>query len=121
MTLNSSESVPASATLLAARPPSASVLGLRTATLSHRVGLAGKCSDAADDRWYPDFSRLRSYQRQAAYARAACLGCPVIEECLELALRIESQVPGKPHGVWGGTAPYERRSMIGARRGAVSS
>jgi len=93
-------------------------MAMRTETLSHRVGAAGLCSDKADDRWYPDFGRVGRREQQSAYARALCLGCPVIEECRELALRIESQAPGGPHGVWGGTAPHERRELLAARKGA---
>ena len=58
----------------------------------------------------------RARRQYAEYARAACLGCSVIEECLELALRIEARPRNGSHGVWGGTAPWERAAMIRARR-----
>lgn len=120
MPINSTETVPVSAvSLLPARPPSATVTGLRTDQLTHRVGLAGLCSDSASDKWYPDASKFGSREGYAAYARAVCLGCSVLAECLELALRIEERVAGGPHGIWGGTIPQERKVMLAARRQAV--
>jgi hypothetical protein len=41
------------AALLPPRPPSVAVADLPAAVLSHRAGAAGKCSDTADDRYYP--------------------------------------------------------------------
>jgi len=35
-----------------------------------------------------------------------CIGCPVMDECLEFAIRHEE------HGVWGGTTERERHKMI---------
>jgi WhiB family redox-sensing transcriptional regulator len=90
---------------------------MRTEVLQHRIGAAGLCSDSNDDRWYPVASSFDSRAAYVAYARAACLGCSVIDECRELALRIEARVPGAPHGVWGGTTPAERREMIRRREG----
>jgi WhiB family redox-sensing transcriptional regulator len=89
---------------------------MRSEVLSHRIGAGGLCSDSNDDRWYPDGSSFGSKTGYIEYARAACLGCAVRNECLELALRIEARAPGGPHGVWGGTTPQERREMIAHRR-----
>jgi hypothetical protein len=103
--------------LLPARPPGGAAAALSTAVLSRRVGAAGLCSDSNSDRWFPQ--RMLGWKARvqyAAYARAACLGCSVIEECLELALRIEARPRNGSHGVWGGTAPWERAAMICARR-----
>jgi len=44
-------------------------------------------------------------------AKAVCGRCPVVEQCLELALK-----SGQADGVWGGTTESERRSM--SRRAA---
>ena len=77
--------------------PCPEVAGMSGEALSHRVALAAKF---------------------AAHARAACLGCPVTEECLELALRAEG-VKGA-HGVRGATAPWERQEMIRARRSGMA-
>jgi hypothetical protein len=87
---------------------------MKTAVLSHRVRAAGLCSDAADDRCYPSIPG-QARHRLAEYARARCLGCTVIEECLELALRIEAQKKDSSYGIWGGTAPWERKAMLRAR------
>jgi WhiB family redox-sensing transcriptional regulator len=39
-------------------------------------------------------------------AKAVCRGCPVREQCLELALS-----SGQDSGVWGGLTPTERRVL----------
>ena len=43
---------------------------------------------------------------QVAEAKAVCLKCPVVAQCLESALRA-----GRVEGVWGGTTEVERRAM----------
>jgi Transcription factor WhiB len=117
MTPNCSDTAPPAAGLLPAHQPGQAVRAMKTAVLSHRVGAAGLCSDAADDRCYPSIPG-QARGRLAEYARARCLGCTVIEECLELALRIEAQKKDSSHGIWGGTAPWERRDLIEARKAA---
>ncbi len=101
-------------------PPGPEVAAMGTAVLSHRIGLAGLCSDSNDDRWFPaepavdaPAAARREYEDRA---RAACLGCTVMPECRELALRIEARPGVRSHGVWGGLAPWERRGLIRARR-----
>ena len=42
----------------------------------------------------------------AKLALKLCKGCPVIQECLNLAIQNQEQ-----WGVWGGTTPYQRRKM----------
>jgi len=51
-------------------------------------------------------------------AKAICRECPLIEQCLELALSFEGQrgVSGR-HGVWGGLDERERTRL--ARRRAA--
>lgn len=89
-----------------------------TRVLVARVGAAGDCSDTATDAWFPtepheDYPAARArYERQA---RELCGGCPVRAECLELALRDEAQRGVKRHGIWGGTAPWERQRLHRAR------
>jgi anti-sigma B factor antagonist len=106
---------PGTAVWLSAHPPSAAVAALSTSVLSHRVGVAGKCSDTSDDRCYPALSEDPRSLEWVRYARAQCLGCTVRDECLELALRYEA-LTGASHGVWGGTAPNERKEMLARRR-----
>ncbi len=122
MTPNCSDRGPVSAALLPARPPGPAVRAMSTSVLSHRAGLAGKCSDAGDDRAFPEPPRGGwTPSREAEYARRLCDGCTVTGECLELALRFEDR-PGRyrSFGVWGGTTPRERQAMIRARRVAAA-
>ena len=44
-------------------------------------------------------------------ARRICATCPVVEPCLEYALRNRID-----HGVWGGASERERRRILRARR-----
>jgi len=99
----------------------AQVIALPTRVLSHRTGVVGLCSDSGSDRWFPpeppiDPADGRARQGYEQYARAVCLGCPVMAECRELALRIESQPGIQAHGIWGGLAPWERDRL--RRRGS---
>jgi WhiB family transcriptional regulator, redox-sensing transcriptional regulator len=74
----------------------------------------GACSTSglsADD-WYPVSAPAEAARREAAGAIAVCSGCPVREECLELALR--NWAVGR-HGVWGGTVPAERERLRAGR------
>ena len=45
------------------------------------------------------------------HARRVCLGCPVLDTCLEYAL--ENRID---HGVWGGTSERERKRILHQRR-----
>jgi hypothetical protein len=96
---------------------------MSTEVLSHRAGLAGKCSDAGHDGWFPvdpepsEPAELAAYED---YARQACAGCPVMGECLELVLRDESRPGAEAHGIAGGLAPWERTALAGARRAVAS-
>jgi hypothetical protein len=91
-----------------------------TPVLSRRVGAAGRCADSNDDRWFPiepgNSATDRARREFELYARAACLGCTVVMECRELALRIESQPRVTAHGIWGGLAPWERDMLRRRRR-----
>ena len=43
-------------------------------------------------------------------AKALCRACPVREECLEFAIRIQER-----HGIWGGLNELERRLLVRRR------
>ena len=101
------------AAVLAAFGPPPAVRAMSTGVLSHRVAAAGLCSDAGDDQCYPPI-RAQRRRELADYARRHCQGCEVFAECRELALRYEAKA-GSSHGVWGGTAPWQRQAMIRAR------
>lgn len=103
---------------LPARPPSPAVTGMTDTALQHRLAAAAKCAGSCDDEiWFPASMVGHSAQRKyTEHARAACVGCPVAEECLELALRAEDTHGGGSHGVRGAVAPWERQMMIRSRR-----
>ena len=105
--------------LLPAGPPSPAVAAMTDAALQRRLDAGAKCAGSADDEiWFPASMLGHDAQaKYAAHARAACLGCTVVGECLELALRAENG-PGGSHGVRGAVAPWERQTMIRARRDA---
>lgn len=70
-----------------------------------------KCDGLDTQLFYP--KRDNDYVKQAAAARAVCLGgkdsgprCPVIRECLLYALVMPDQ-----HGVWGGMSSRERKTL----------
>src|ERR1700733_4733652 len=88
--------------------------GLSDAALWLLMVERGACSASglsADD-WYPVSAPAEAARREAAGAIAVCSGCPVREECLELALR--NWAVGQ-HGVWGGTVPAERERLRAGR------
>lgn len=86
---------------------------LSDATLRQRIAEYGDCLDSPDpDEWFP--AEPRPEEARAAYeqdARELCADCPVIAECLERALRIESIPYVLPHGIFGGTAPWTRQAI----------
>jgi hypothetical protein len=104
--------------------PGPEITALDTPVLSHRVGLAGLCSDSNSDRWFPPEPAPEALAERREYedrARAACLGCAVMPECRELALRIEARPGIRSCGIWGGLAPWEREDLIGQRQAITAS
>ncbi len=47
-------------------------------------------------------------QRREVRAKAVCSRCPVMNNCLDYAVRIR-----EVHGIWGGTNERERRVLLG--------
>jgi hypothetical protein len=85
---------------------------LSSGQLSHRMAIAGRCSDAGDDSWFPmEPTGANGRAAYEAVARDACSGCEVRGECLLLALRTENKRAVQAHGIWGGFAPWERDRM----------
>lgn len=73
------------------------------------------CKGQETDVFYPKANRY-AYDK----AKALCAGCPVRQDCLDLALANmfsdpddETVIPIGWHGMWGGTTPDERRAMVG--------
>jgi WhiB family redox-sensing transcriptional regulator len=58
-----------------------------------------------------DPERRASRSRREARAKAICQRCPVIEQCLAFALRVE-----EPCGIWGGLSEDERARVVTDRR-----
>lgn len=48
--------------------------------------------------------------RREHAARALCRRCPVEDDCLEYALRVQ-----EPYGIWGGRTELERRRLLRQR------
>lgn len=71
--------------------------------------------------WFPDEPgsgyQPRARARYESRALALCRGCPVVIECLELAMLREG--PARGHGTSGGTAPWQRQQIKGSRGWAV--
>lgn len=91
------------------------IAALTMSQLTGIVNSSGLCSGTPDDdRWHPDVEPKTDHGRAEyeANARKACVGCPAKAACLLLALRTESRPKVKSHGVWGGTAPWERERML---------
>jgi hypothetical protein len=86
---------------------------LTNAQLRHRLRRAGHCYRRNNDDWFPPEPITEAArQRYEEQARSVCAPCPVADACLLLALRYEARNAVKPHGIWGGFAPWERESML---------
>jgi hypothetical protein len=68
-----------------------------------------------EDPWFPTGGRPEELEERAV---KACAGCPVIAECLEMALRLEAGLPrDNVVGIFGATPGHQRRRMLDVRRG----
>ena len=59
-----------------------------------------KCNNHPDPDWFFDIESGHGNKQ-----KKFCIGCPVIDECLNYALNV------KVLGVWGGTTPEERNEI----------
>lgn len=57
--------------------------------------------------YHPYNERGEEKEERLAKAKAICVGCPVIQECLDHALSVP-----ETFGVWGGMGEDERRLLI---------
>ena len=62
--------------------------------------LDGLCRQVDPDLWFPEGPSLCSE------AKKVCRKCPVIDQCLEYALKYNEK-----HGVWGGKTASQRRRL----------
>jgi WhiB family transcriptional regulator, redox-sensing transcriptional regulator len=53
------------------------------------------------------FEKREEKAAREVKAKAICTACPVLQPCLEYALRVR-----EPHGIWGGLNEYERRQRL---------
>ena len=67
--------------------------------------LEGACSSMDSDLFFPIGSSMKA-MKQANEAKAICLECPVVNECLDYAIRTNQD-----SGIWGGTTEEERKSI----------
>lgn len=71
--------------------------------------LRGLCRGNHSHLFFPPstFERKDERERRELRARAICRVCPVMNECLEYAMRIR-----EPYGIWGGFTESERRDLV---------
>lgn len=65
------------------------------------------CIGADPEMFFPEEKGMRPHP----YARKLCTGCPVINQCLEYALRNPDE-----QGLWGGTTDRDRETIRRRRR-----
>lgn len=69
------------------------------------------------DPWHPDSDAPNAYTP----AREICGACPVIADCLEVAMAAESgRAHGSRFGMFGGLSPHERARLWRERRAVAS-
>ncbi|MBA4860998.1 WhiB family transcriptional regulator [Streptomyces sp. PSKA54] len=68
-----------------------------------------ECLRVDPDLFFP-ISNSGPTLRQIDEAKAVCRRCPVVERCLDWAVRT-----GQAEGIWGGTTDGERRAARGCR------
>jgi WhiB family redox-sensing transcriptional regulator len=74
------------------------------------------CRGMNVDLFYdPDFARGSAKRAHVAHAKAICANCPVIQQCLDRAVKV-----GEPDGVWGGLTAKERDALQGSSFIAVA-
>ena len=71
------------------------------------------CAQSDPEAWFVEA------EGSTAIVRSICAQCTVREQCLELALTLESGWGVYRHGIWGGTTPGERDVIARQRRAAV--
>lgn len=62
------------------------------------------CREVGTVVFFPDAAEPREITADVANAKNICMGCPVIDDCLEFGLF-------EDFGIWGGTTRTERRAI----------
>ena len=89
-------------------------VGMNVATEDWWAGAACREQDASSFFAPAYFEKRAEKAAREAVAKGFCRQCPVIEACLEFALRMRD-----PHGVWGGLNEMERRRLVRLRAGEL--
>lgn len=77
----------------------------------------GACRDADPETFFsPESERGPRRRARENAAKEYCARCPVIEQCLEHALKVR-----EPYGVWGGLTTGERAHELAGKRPAVTA
>jgi len=72
---------------------------------------SAKCRQRDPDLFFPHGEKTAADRDQIAKAKAVCLGCAALEQCLTYALETNQDT-----GVWGGTSASERIEIKRRRR-----
>ena len=87
-----------------------------SSTMSRNWQDRGACRGLDTEKFFlPDAVRGKTKRMREANAKSICAECPVVRMCLEWALSVN-----EPYGVWGGTTPEERDSILAARYDATA-
>lgn len=80
---------------------------------------AAACKGRATDTFYPVGATGRAATKVIAEAKAVCAVCPVVDACLEWAIKWETSGQANTDlGVWGGLTTTERYALLRRRRRA---
>ena len=74
------------------------------------LGKNGACREADPDLFFPENTKDRTMFEAISKAKSICYQCPVVDLCLEYALRSD------PYGVWGATTEADRKQIRIDRR-----
>ena len=79
--------------------------------------MRASCRGLSGDLFFnADNERGPSKRHREASAKAVCATCPVLQACLDWALRV-----GEPYGVWGGMSTDERHNLLEHGRLAIAN
>lgn len=97
------------------------VRGVSSGRLYDRLEARGRCAGSEDSSYTDSLAwwRLPAEERRVAsawWARALCEGCPVMAECVEVAVRASVLSGYVQEGTWGGLASWELAELVAKRR-----
>lgn len=97
----------------------------RTMTLAKPPSWMANAKPCDDAEFARGKERDKKYDRDRmseSKATALCAGCPIMEQCLEMALKAEGDVTARNrYGVWGGTTPAMRVKVNAARKAEAAA